>query len=832
MSLFRSKYLFILLNLLISFSFIYTSDQTNYAYSIIEMCNHKIESNESLYLFEQNFQRDVKINFELFICDLFEGIYKSNNTFKSFNEIFKNVHEMDKCFNEVNKSFSDIHSNFYYHYLSYSGSRLNKIGDEKNCVKRDLSYYLIEMYSNYSDIENSLNDLFNNKENYEINDRTQHIELTGFLENNEFYLGLCLWKNCIPFFDVFFNRTQNEPLFNYLSRNGYSANNWTFVNNRSKDNIQISKISLVLGSFFILIVVFVRILIRISYYCTEKNQSKEPKLIKLNPLAPSPEEIQLTEQHFENDNETADDEINNNKDMNINRKGTDKIDNINQLSISDTDTRFSKLSSIMTRKKTQAEIFLEKYKFVSIDNLYLLETKSYNSKNLEEINGLRFFVLFFISFYHLYNTFYLVKWNNPGTLPFYQNIDHILLVKLSKMSFRIWIFFDGFEWCFKLISYINKLKTKTVTFKHFMIFNINIIEKILVFIVIFLIFIYQFNNIGNFFLTTSFALHSKKFTSVKCYKNPLYILILPFIGYKEKIGKYEYCFSFAYILVNELYCIIICTFLFFLFFKLRSKLLEYTFLFLFFISIFFSFLYFTNIKGQFYYKRYVIGEDLSLKFLGIFFQYFFIGCISGLIYYYSTVMNLDLEKYNIFENCYKFMYCYINMNHVVRHFLGFLSLFLIGVICCYYPFLFEFKIIEIYRLVKKIDFFTYLVISYESFIQLLLFLFFFFDIKLSSEIFTKIFLSNDIFIIFERCSFIFMIIAEQVAFLFETLIYLDGVYWNTENIVFLSIICFLITLVISICFSFFIQFPIRLFTKTKEREKLDDYEKEYKYKFL
>ena len=410
MSLFRSKYLFILLNLLISFSFIYTSDQTNYAYSIIEMCNHKIESNESLYLFEQNFQRDVKINFELFICDLFEGIYKSNNTFKSFNEIFKNVHEMDKCFNEVNKSFSDIHSNFYYHYLSYSGSRLNKIGDEKNCVKRDLSYYLIEMYSNYSDIENSLNDLFNNKENYEINDRTQHIELTGFLENNEFYLGLCLWKNCIPFFDVFFNRTQNEPLFNYLSRNGYSANNWTFVNNKSKDNIQISNISLVLGSFFILIVVLVRILIRISYYCTEKNQSKEPKLIKLNPLAPSPEEIQLTEQHFENDNETADDEINNNKDMNINRKGTDKIDNINQLSISDTDTRFSKLSSIMTRKKTQAEIFLEKYKFVSIDNLYLLETKSYNSKNLEEINGLRFFVLFFIlSKYRSYIISQIVK---------------------------------------------------------------------------------------------------------------------------------------------------------------------------------------------------------------------------------------------------------------------------------------------------------------------------------------------------------------------------------------------------------------------------------------
>ena len=269
---------------------------------------------------------------------------------------------------------------------------------------------------------------------------------------------------------------------------------------------------------------------------------------------------------------------------------------------------------------------------------------------------------------------------------------------------------------------------------------------------------------------------------------------------------------------------------FFLFFKFQSKFLEYLFLVLFFISILILSIFFLDKYDQLYFLRYVLGEDLSLKSIGLFFHYFFIGCISGLIYYYSTLMNLDLEKYNVFEGCYKCMYCIISMNHALRHFLGFLCFFLILLICSYYPILFYLGEIEKSRLVKRIDLFTYIVFSYENIIQIILFMFFFFDIILSPELFIKIFLSNDIFIIFERCSFIFLIIIEQVVFLFETLIYLDGIYWNTENIIFLSIICFLITMLLSWVFSFFIQLPVRLFIKIKSRNALENYEKDIKLK--
>ena len=592
---------------------------------------------------------------------------------------------------------------------------------------------------------------------------------------------------------------------------------------------------------FVIFIIFVRLILCISNCCTEQNQGEESPYFKLNPLVPSPEEIQISEQNLIIENngdlpEDFNDNMNDNNNLERDKNGEirkiNTNNNINPFMVNDTDTRISKFNSIVTRKKTQAEIFLENYEYISNGNLYELETKSFNSKNLEEISGLKFFLLFFISYYYVYHIFYLVKWNQPGTLPFYQDTSHILLAKLAKMSFRVWIFFDGFQWCFKLLSYLNKLKSKKVTFKHILIFNINIIEKIIVFIIIFLIFIYQINNIGNFQLTTEFEMHSSKFTNVKCYKNPLYIIILPIIGHKEEIGKYEYCFGFIYILMNELYCMIICSILFYFFFRFRLKILEYSFLVFFFFSILILFVYFKNIYGDLYYQRYVLGEDLSLKSILLFFHYFFIGCICGLVYYYSTLMNLDLEKYNIFENCYKFMYCYITMNHMLRHFLGFLCLFLIMVFNCYYPFLFKFGIINKNRLMKKIDFFTYLVVSYENIIQIFLFMIFFFDIILSSEIFTKVFLSNDIFIIFQRCSFVFFIISEQVVFLFQTFIYLDGVYWNTENIFFLSVICFLITLFLSIAVTFFIQIPIRFFTKKKQRELLENYEKDYKIKSL
>ena len=764
----------------------------------------------------------------------------------------KNVKNMDECNKQIQSSFEDG-SGFYYKYLSYSGSRLNKIGNEKKCIKEGLEYVLIEMNINLDEIKTNLTNLIKNKDKYTFeNHISQYLELNGFLENVKYYVGLCLWSNCSEFYTKFFNKEENGELFTFLKESGYTAQDAKIIIKKNVDKSG-NKITIIISIIFIVMIICIRYILCLSNYCTQKNREIEPKYFRLSPSTPSPDEIESFDQNMNEVNyvgtngELVYDDIKDNKKLerikNFNDNNTDgktetnediksyksNSSNNDNVFSADSETRISKVSSIMRKKKSQAEIFLENYDFISFYNLYNLETKSFNSKKLEEICGFKFFLLLSITFYNVYNTFYSVKWNIPGTLPFYREFMHIILTKLSKMSFKVWIFFDGFQWCFKLLSYQKKLESKKITFKHILIFNINILEKIVVFIVIFFVFIFEIRYFGKLFdLTSSFYMHVERFTSKQCINNPLYILILPFIGYFEETGKFDKCYNFIYILVNEFYSIVICSFLFYLFFKLKSKKFELFFLVFFFISILLSFIYFKDIyfKDHLYYYRYVLGEDISHKTIGLFFHYFFIGCISGLVYYYSTLMSLDIEQYNPFEMCYNLMYRYSKMNPGLRHFLGIFCIFLIILICSYFPFLCFLKIIDKYRLVKQVDILTYVIISYENIINIFLFMVFFFDIILTPDMIIKTFLSNSIFLIFERCSFIFMIINEHIIFLFETLVYLDAVYWNIENIIFLTIICFLITLLASITCVFFIQLPIRLFTKKKARTYLENYENE------
>lgn len=800
---------------------------------------------------KNGFQSLVKLNFETFLCYLYNNIYRKNN--KNLDDLSNGLKNINKCKEQIKNSFED-NSNFYYKYLSNSGSRLNKIGNEEKCIKEGLEYVLIEMNLNLDDINKNLLYLLENEDNYKsVDHKSQYLELNGFLENDKYYLGLCLWNNCSSFYNIFFKREENEELFSFLNTKGYTAKSASIIIKKDVDKTG-NKAPILISIIFIIMVIFIRFMLILSNYCTKKNQEIEPKYFRLSPSTLYPDEIQPNDQNMNDINyagtngELVYDDINDNKKLermkNFNDNNSDRKAGANEdmkssksnssntdnaFSSNDSETRISKLSSVMKKKKTQAELFLENYDFISFYNLYNLETKSFNSKKLEEICGFKFFLLLSITFYNVYTTFYKVKWNVPGTLPFYREFLHIILAKASKISFKVWIFFDGFQWCFKLLSYLKKLESKRITLKHILIFNINILEKIVVFIVIFLTFIYEISYFGKTFnLTSSFYMHVKRFTSKKCINNPLYILILPIMGYFEENGKFDNCNNFIYILVNEFYAIIICSFLFYLFFKLKSKKFEIFFLVFFFISILLSFIFFKDIyiNKHFYYYRYVLGEDISHKCIGLFFHYFFIGCISGLVYYYSTLMSLDLEQYNPFEMCYNLMYCYSKMNPVLRHFLGFFCIFLNMLICSYFPLLCSLNIIKEFRLVKIVDFLTYMIISYENIINIFLFMIFFFDIILTPDMIIKIFLSNSIFIIFERCSLVFMIINEHIIFLFETLVYLDAVYWNIENIIFLTIICFLITLLASIACTFFIQLPIRLFSKKKAREYLENYESE------
>ena len=83
------------------------------------------------------------------------------------------------------------------------------------------------MYADFEEIKRQIKNNIENSKNINNNaeDYIQYLELNGFIENDKFYLGLCLWKACNHFFDRFFDREENEDLFEYLQNYGYTAQN-------------------------------------------------------------------------------------------------------------------------------------------------------------------------------------------------------------------------------------------------------------------------------------------------------------------------------------------------------------------------------------------------------------------------------------------------------------------------------------------------------------------------------------------------------------------------------------------------------------------------------
>ena len=794
--------------------FIFTLSEYNTEYIIKQQCQNLMEKMKNNETFK--FQESVKFNIEKLLCNMY-SIYTDENNKNTFYEKFKNVNNFEKCVTQIGDSFNED-STFYSNFLLYSASRINNEGDETGCTNQNMTFILFEMKINYTNVKNYVNSIVNGTELYGLTqDKAEYYELNGFLNNTNSYLSLCLWEECTDFYYAFFSKNINPEFYKFLNDEGFELEDSSFiVNSRvtrgeaDTENVYFGK-HLVLDkykiSYFICIVILiliicVRIILKIIKLCSDRNVDKDQEYYFS--FTKNIEKIMGS-----NDN-------NNNNNNNNHQVDGDKDADENKKNL---------IVSLIASEQTQVEKYLDIYDYISSDNMSFLISKSYNSKNFEVVCGFKFFMLLFMTIYRTYITFYSVKWTTPGNINFYHYWFHILTLKLCVLCFRIWIFFDGFEWSFKFYSFFQELKAKNISIKHVIKFNIKLIEKILMFVLLLLLFIYQYASTAHFFsyIPSNFYLHYEKFKSPKCYNNPLYFLILPIIGYKEKIGGNYYCYDFAYILINELYSIIFCSFLFYLCFKMKSKFLECVVLILFILSIGLSFFQY-DVNNKVYTLNYVLGEDQSLKCFGLFLNFFILGVLSGVGYFYYSDMKIDIDKYYPFHNYYQIMFPFFEMGHTLRHCIGLFCLLLICLTCCYYPFLLDVIYSKSEKLLYKIDFWKSLIFIYEHIFQILLFKIFFFDIILSTEFFIKKFLTNKIFIFCERISLVFLVINEEIVFLFETTFNLSEIYWCLENAVFLSIVIFNLLLIFSTVIVYLFQLPIRLLVKKISMKYLNEKE--------
>ena len=262
MSLIYHKF-FLLFYLIKTFTY---SNSLDYGKKFDELCfNYEQNYNTSNI---SNFTEMIKMNFELFLCEMYTNMFKN----LTFDQVFGNVKDIDICVESITKSFRND-SDFFCKYLLYSGSSLNKIGNEKKCVKNNLTYILVEMNSNLDTINTILKYYIEEgaKNTIKINNEVQFFELNGFIENNKFYLGLCLWEKCTNFYEKFF-QDENDTLKSYLGENGYMADNWTFYIHKKRNSEY--NYSMIISIILISFITSVRLFLCLSRYCTEKNKRK------------------------------------------------------------------------------------------------------------------------------------------------------------------------------------------------------------------------------------------------------------------------------------------------------------------------------------------------------------------------------------------------------------------------------------------------------------------------------------------------------------------------------------------------------------------------------
>ena len=102
---------------------------------------------------------------------------------------------------------------------------------------------------------------------------------------------------------------------------------------------------------------------------------------------------------------------------------------------------------------------------------------------------------------------------------------------------------------------------------------------------------------------------------------------------------------------------------------------------------------------------------------------------------------------------------------------------------------------------------------YENQIATLVFTIIVIDIVLSEDYWLRVILSNSIFIIFERCAFALLILNEFIAVMFITMFDISGINWDYENILYLSVVVFVINFFFAVLLTTLYELPLRYLIK-------------------
>ena len=387
-------------------------------------------------------------------------------------------------------------------YFEGSGKHMNDLGNEQYCINynktynSNISYYLVLAYLEHPE------KLTNNEDK----------QIIYFLNQNYFYMGFCLPKDCS---DIFHHLINYKYFLDFLYHT-FAISNLTLAeykdyseNYREKYKTPsiIIKVILLLIFFFKVLMGSFRVIWMTKGYERFYNDILEKKRLSNNVSL-----VSMQSDKDDNINEKDEDEKENKKLRETPQKSNNKF---LYNKIRDNNYEIKEIySEYIYGKYTRNEInlfnpfydnqdkyplFLKFIKFTDLfDNIKILITfsnKYYNSCNIKRIYFLKFVVMFMSVVLNLMMSQIKFPTKNFLVYDFYKS-KLFFMVKACIFSTVFWITLDAVTTGFKLMSYIKKKigfsgddKIKLITFLKFLLL---LIPKIFLFILCYyLLYIYS-----------------------------------------------------------------------------------------------------------------------------------------------------------------------------------------------------------------------------------------------------------------------------------------------------------------------------------------------------
>ena len=602
------------------------------------------------------------------------------------------------CLSNITDIISTAKKNsVFYTFFEATGKSMNDLGNEHHCMHnveptldKLVDYYLLEANL------------------YEPKDMTNYedIYLLKFLNQNNFYIGICLPNDCEPLFQTLLHEKEFlDFLYDRISLSNFTI---SVDKNIRKDYENEYKASIFIKWVFFALLFF-KIIISAIKSCIMK-KDYDQYILEKNLLP-----IELLDKRTEDEGNENEEKEKNEKSL----SSSSSSEKIKAPKIKDNEKRdsyFGNIYGISTKEENHLynpfndnqdkyPFYIKLIKLLDlVDNVKLLTSvsnKYYNSCGIKRI----YFFKIIVMIMTISLKFLISQTQIPSrsflTHNFYRS-GFFVLIKVCIFAPVFWIILDAMTAGFKLMSFMKKnmIYSQEIRFPSFCKFFLLLIPKIFLFILYYIIFhIYGRNvilslvdydhHIGPFaihdkiFINSTYSLRYKTFQHhLKCML-PIYINYIDYFikdnpneEYKPKIegngqpnpSKAINCTYYEYektgykvpspfltntdlfinIYLNEFVLLIFMMIITFLNYKIKHRIFDYSILiinvFLYFVPLF-NWTNYEFKENEEYSLLYVLGQNFSEKYTHYFINFYYFGFMLGVMLFYQNENNY--HKMNI-----------------------------------------------------------------------------------------------------------------------------------------------------------------------------------------